>query len=279
MIDRQGVLQSALGGDLLKYLLAQPLYELCCEQIEDACHLIDQCCLRIHRDAINSDLRSLLTRTTRSEETIFQYASTDSKVPLADWVRMYSNCDSASDREAHTAYILACAVKALEVLAEWMQATEQKAQALAVNASTIWPRDVYCEFVKMQVDKYECIEAIDQYALYLDPITSLPCLADDELRPAANQALKHAIRRKGGILSGIDRNEESSARDTAIVERGHQYRAVGMPPRHIATAVHAWLEREIAKPTNERLEWIALDTDKALTRKSVEAILKRGHVL
>ncbi|WP_456026516.1 hypothetical protein [Pseudomonas capeferrum] len=279
MTDHQPILHLALSSGLLSYLSAQPLYDLCREQVADACHLIEQSCMRIHGDNINKNLASMCIQTTIHEETIFQYASTDTRARLAHWVRMYSNCYSASERDAHSAYIMACAVKALETLANWMQTAEQGAWAHVSEPPTDWPRDLYCQFVEMQVDPNTRIEALDQYALFLEPIASLPCLTADELRPIADRAIKNAIRKKGGIISGLERNEEISDRDAAIVKQGRHYRAAGMSHHNVATAVHAWLNREVAKPPKQRPEWIALETEKALTRKSVEAILKRNLVL
>lgn len=279
MTDHQPILYLALSRGLFSYLSEQPLYDLCRGQVDDACRLIDQCCLRIHGDDIHKDLASMCIQTTIHEETIFQYASTDTSASLAHWVRMYSNCYSASERDAHSAYIMACTVKALETLANWMQIANQEAWSHVSEPPTDWPRDLYCQFVEMQVDPDERIQTLDDYALYLEPITCLPCLADDELRPIAERAIKNAIRKKGGIISGLERNEEISARDAAIVKQGRHYRAAGMPERNVATAVHAWLKREVEKPPKQRPEWIALETEKALTRKSVEAILKRYFVL
>ncbi|MCF5050546.1 hypothetical protein GIW50_06270 [Pseudomonas syringae] len=131
----------------------------------------------------------------------------------------------------------------------------------------------------MQIDPDERIQTLDDYALYLKPITSLHCLADDELIPIAERAIRNAIRKKGGLISGMERNDEISVRDAALVKQGHHYRAAGMPKRNVATKVHAWLQREVANPPKQRPEWIALETEKSLSRKRVEAILKRYFVL
>lgn len=285
MTNRQTILHSALSSGLLKSLSAQPLYNLCREQVADACHLIDQCWLRIHREDINKDLAdmkdlgSMCIQTMIHEESIFQYASTDTRARLAHWVRMYSGYYSVSERDAHAGYIMACAVKALEALVNWMQTADQDAWSHVPEPPTDLPRDLYCELVEMQVDPDERIQTLDDYAFYLKPITSLPCLVDDELRPIAERAIKNAIRKKGGLISGMERNEEISVRDAAIVKKGLHYRAAGMSKRNIATKVHAWLQGEVAKPPKQRPEWIALETEKALTRKRVEAILKRYFVL
>lgn len=279
MIDHQPILHSALTAGLIEYLSAQPLYEFCREQLADVCYLIDQCCLRIQSGGIDSDLSSMCIKTTMHEETIFQYASTDNRARLAHWVRQYSNCYSASEREAHAAYIMACAVKALGTLADWMRAADQEAWSHTSEPPTDWPWDLYCQFVEMQVDPDERIEALDQYVLYLEPIISLPCLINDELTPITDRAIKNAIRKKGGIISGIERAKDISVRDAAIVNQGRHYLASGMSGRNIATKVHSWLKQEVAKPPKQRPEWIALETEKALTRKSVETILKRNFVL
>ncbi|WP_256672526.1 hypothetical protein [Pseudomonas sp. C1C7] len=279
MTDYQPILQSALTAGLIRYLSAQPLYELCNEQLTDVCDLINQCCLRIQPGDINSDLSSMCIKTTMHEETIFQYASTDNRARLAHWVRQYSNCHSASERDAHAAYIMACAVKALEALADWMRATDQKAWSHFAEPPSDWPWDLYCQVVEMQVDPNERIQALDQFVLYLEPITSLPCLINDELTPLADEAIENAIRIKGGVTSGMERNKDIVARNAAIVRQGRHYLASGMPERNIATAVHAWLKREVAKPPKQRLDWVTLETEKALSRKSIDAILKRNFVL
>lgn len=279
MADDQSLVDSALTSGLMSFLSAQPLYELCREQIHDACYLIEQCCLRVRDDSNDFDPSSLCIKTTMHEETIFQYASTDTRARLAHWVRQYSECETASDRDAHAAYIMACAVKSLGELSDWMRTTEQKVWSHFSEPSTDWPRELYYQFVEMQANPDERIEALDQYALHLDPIISLPCLIDDELTPFADRAIKNATRKKGGIISGMERRKDISARDAAIVMQAKLLQAKGMENQNIPSAVHAWLVREVAKPSKQRPEWIALETEKALTRKSVEAILKRNLVL
>lgn len=279
MIDNHPILHSALTAGLIQYLSGQPLYEFCNEQLADMCELINQCCVRIRTGDINGDLSSMCIQTTMHEEAIFQYASTDNRARLAHWVRQYSKCHSASERETHAAYIMACAVKALGALADWMRDTDKAAWSHVAEPPTDWPWDLYCQFVEMQVDPNERIQALDQYVLYLEPITSLPCLINDELLPIADSAIKNAIRCKGGIISGMERNKDIVARDAAIIHQGRHYLANGMPERNIATAVHAWLKREVAKPPKQRLGWITLETEKALSRKSVDTILKRNFVL
>ncbi|WP_243435090.1 MULTISPECIES: hypothetical protein [unclassified Pseudomonas] len=279
MIETHPILHTALTAGLLQYLSGQPLYELCNEQITDLCELINQCCVRIQNGDISSDMSSMCIQTTMHEEAIFQYASTDKKNRLAHWVRQYSSCPSASERDAYAAYVMACAVKALSALSDWMRSTEDEAWSHVAEPPTDCPWDIYCLVVEGQVDPIERIQALEQYVLFLEPITTLPCLISDELTPTAYRAIKNAIRTKGGIISGMERNEEISARDTAIIRQGRHYVTSGMPRRNVTTAVHAWLEREVSKPPKQRAEWLTLETEKALTRKSVEAILKRNFVL
>jgi len=279
MIETHPILHTALTAGLLQYLSGQPLYELCNEQITDLCELINQCCVRIQNGDISSDMSSMCIQTTMHEEAIFQYASTDKKNRLAHWVRQYSRCPSASERDAYAAYVMACAVKALSALADWMRSTEDEGWSHVAEPPTDCPWDIYCLVVEGQADPIERIQALEQYVLFLEPITTLPCLISDELTPTAYRAIENAIRTKGGIISGMERNEEISARDTAIIRQGRHYVTSGMPRRNVTTAVHAWLEREVSKPPKQRAEWLTLETEKALTRKSVEAILKRNFVL
>jgi hypothetical protein len=279
MIKNHPVLHSALTAGLIHNLSGQPLYKYCKEQLADVIELIDQCCVRIQTGDIDGDLSSMCIQTTMHEETIFQYASTDNRARLAHWVRQYSKCHSASEREAHAAYIMACAMKALGALVDWMRDADKAAWSHVAEPPTDWPWDIYCQFVEMQVDPNERIQAVDQYVLYLEPITSLPCLINDQLFPIADRAIKNAIRSKGGIVSGMERNKDIVARDAAIIHQGRHYLASGMPERNIATAVHAWLKREVAKPPKQRLDWITLETEKAISRKSVDTILKSNFVL
>ncbi|ROL71023.1 hypothetical protein BK634_07710 [Pseudomonas chlororaphis] len=279
MIDQQPTSQSPLSSGLISYLSAQPLYGLCREQITAVCHLIDQCCQRIQAGGIDRDLNSMCIKTTMHEETIFQYASTDSRARLAHWVRQYSTCFTATDREAHAAYIMACAVKALGVMNEWMRSVDKRAWPHISKVPTDWPWDFYCQFMEMYVNTDERTEALDEYAFHLEPITSLPCLIDDELTPLAERAINSAIRSKGGIISAMERSQEVNARDDAIVKQADHYSAMGMPIKNVTTAVHAWLKREVTKPPKQRPEWVTPEMGKALTRKSVEAILKRNFVL
>jgi hypothetical protein len=279
MTSNQSIAQSALTSGLRDFLSDQSLYALCREQLTDVCYLIDQCCQHIQSSGISSDLCSMCIKATMHEETIFQFASTDHRARLAHWVRQYSGCHAASDREAHAAYIMACAVKALGILSDWMREADQKVWAYVSKLSTDWRWDFYCNFVETQIDLEERIDALDQYALHLEPIISLQCLINDELRPIADRAIKNAIRTKGGIISGIERAQETRARDVAIANQGRHYSASGMSHRDITSKVHSWLVQEVAKPPAQRPEWIALETEKALSRKSVEAILKRNFVV
>lgn len=96
--DVRVTLHTTLAIGLIEYLSTLPLYELCQEQLGDACYLIDQCCLRIQTHGVNNDLSSMCIKTTIYEEAIFQYVSTDKRARLAHWVRQYSSCYSASDR-------------------------------------------------------------------------------------------------------------------------------------------------------------------------------------
>lgn len=278
MINHNPILHSALTAGLIRYFSERPLYKFCTEQLADAFDLIDQCCVRVQAGDIDSDLSRMCIQTTRHEEVIFQYASTDDKARLAHWVRQYSKCHSVSDREAHAGYVLACAVKALEALDDWMRKTDQEAWS-HVDPPSDWPWELYCQFVESQIDPHERTCALDQFVLHLEPITTLPCLIDDELRPAAEQAIKNAILSKGGINSGIERSKDVSDRDAAIVRQGRHYFLNGMGDRHIASAVHAWLKREVAKPPEQRADWVTPETEKALSRKRVEAILERNFIL
>lgn len=279
MSNRQPILHSALTAGLTQYLSGQPLYEYCSEQISDVCELIDKCCVRIQTADTNGDLSSMCIQTTIHEEAIFQYASTDPMNRLAYWVRQFGKCQSASEHEAHAAYIMACAVKALAALVDWMSDAEKAAWSHVAEPPTDWPWDLYCQFVEKHVDAHERIQSLNLYALYLEPITSLPCLANDEALSIADRAIENAIRSKGGIISGMERGKDIAARDAAIIHQGRRYLASGMPERNIATAVQAWLEREVEKPPERRPDWITLETEKALSRKSVDAILKKNFVL
>lgn len=279
MINHNPILHSALTASLIEYFSDRPLYRLCIEQLADAFELINQSSARLQNGHISSDISRLCIQTTKHEEVIYQYASTSNRARLAHWVRQYSKCHTASDREAHAAYVMACAVKALEALDDWMRDTDRAAWSHVGEPPPDWPWDLYCQFVEMQIDHNERAHALDQFVLHLDPIKALPCLIDDELRAIAERTIKSAIRVKGGILSGIERSKDVSARDAAIVRQGRHYLLSGKADRDITSAVLSWLKREVAKPSTQRAEWVTPETEKALSRKSVEAILKRNFVL
>ncbi|WP_433786730.1 hypothetical protein [Pseudomonas frederiksbergensis] len=262
---------------LIEYLSAQPLYPLCREQILHACQLIDQCCLRIHLDGIDGALNSMCIKVTQHEETISENAMSAPPEYLARSVRQYGQCDFATDDQAYAAYIMACAVKALEVLNYWMCDVEQSALPKGIPLPD-WPWDFYCEYVERQVNEDDRIDALDLYVVHLEPITVLPALRHDELRPLAISAIREATRRKGGLYSRKDRVKEMSERDSALVKKARALMRNGTSRRDVTTAVHRWLEQQVAKPPKQRPKWIALEIDKALSRKRVEAILKQHNV-
>ncbi|WP_191486023.1 hypothetical protein [Pseudomonas sp. FEN] len=263
---------------LIEYLSAQPLYDLCRDQILHACQLIDQCCLRIHTGALDGALDTMCIKVTQHEETISEDAMSAPPEYLAGSVRQYGQCDVATDDQAHAAYIMACAVKALEVLNCWMRDVEQSALPKGIPMPD-WPWDFYCEYVERQVNEDDRIDALELYVVHLEPITILPALRRDELRPLALSAIREATRRKGGLYSGQDRNKEMSDRDVALVKKARALLRNGTPQRSVTTAVHRWFEQQVAKPPKQRPKWIALEIDKALSRKRVEAILKQHNVL
>lgn len=262
---------------LIEYLSAQPLYFLCREQILHACQLIDRCCLRIHLNGIDVALNSMCIKVTQHEETISENAMSAPPEYLARSVRQYGQCDFVTDDQAFAVYIMACAVKALEVLNDWMCDVEQSALPKGIPMPDL-PWDVYCEYVERQVNENDRIDALDLYVIHLEPITVLPALRRDELRPLALNAIREATRRKGGLLSGKDRVNEMSERDSALVEKARALMLDGTSRRNVTTEVHRWFKQQVAKPRKQRPDWIALETDKALSRKRVEAILKLHNV-
>lgn len=262
---------------LIEYLSAQPLYSLCREQILHACQLIDRCRLRLHLAGIDDALNSMCIKVTQHEETISENAMSAPPEYLARSVRQYGQCDFVTDDQAYAVYIMACAVKALEVLNDWMYDIEQTALPQGIPMPD-WPWDFYCEYVERQVNEDDRIDALDLYVIHLEPITILPALRRDELRPLALSAIREATRRKAGILSGKDRVDEVSERDAALVEKARALKLEGMSRRYVTTEVHRWFTQQVAKPREQRPTWIALETDKALSRKRVEAILKQHKV-
>ncbi|UZQ77186.1 hypothetical protein OQ519_12800 [Pseudomonas lurida] len=263
---------------LIEYLSTQPLYALCDEQIRDACHLIDQCVFRIQANGVASYLNSLFIETVRSEESILRCATTPPRYLLADGIRNLTRCQSASDEEAYGAYAMACALKAIESLSDWMQASEQHAVSMNWRILAL-PWEEFCQEIASEIKPDERIDALENYVAHLEVVTSLISLYDDEITDLASVAIKTATRQKGGVFSGIDRKDDMNERDAAIVKQALSLLGNGMSRRAVTTAVHRWLEREVAKLGNERPDWIPLETTKALTRKRVEAILKQQKVL
>lgn len=263
---------------LIEYLSTQPLYALCDEQIRDACHLLDQCAFRIQANGVAGYLNSLCIEAVRYEESIFRCATTPPRSLLADGIRNVTRCQSASDEEAYAAYAMACAVKAIESLSDWMQASEQQAVSMNWRILTL-PWEEFCQAVASEINPDERIDALENYVAHLEVVTSLLSLYDDDITDLASAAIKTATRQKGGVFSGIDRKDEMNERDAAIVNQARSLLKNGMSRRAVTTAVHRWLEREVTKLEDERPDWIPLETTKALTRKRVEAILKQHKVL
>ncbi|MBV7555576.1 hypothetical protein KW841_24820 [Pseudomonas sp. PDM28] len=262
---------------LIEHLSNQSLYVHCGEQILDACRLLDQCAFRIQANE-SSYLNSLCLEAVRQEESIFQYADTPRSSRLADWIRHFTCCESASDEEAYAAYAMACAVKAIESLSDWMQASEQDVVSKNWRILEL-PWEEFCQAVSTEINPDGRVVALESYVAHLEVVTSLISLYDNDITELASAAIKTAIRRKGGILSGKDRNEEMSARDTAIVKQANNLRGEGLPRRNLATHVHRWLEDQIALPPKQRPTWLPSEIDRALTRRQVDAILSKHDLL
>ena len=263
---------------LIEYLSILPLYTFCGEQIQDACRILDECTYRLVASGATDDLKLLCIEAIRNEESIFQFASTPPISRLADGIRNSTRCESASDEEAYAAYAIACAIKAIESLNDWMQATAEDA------VSTNWkilelPWEDFETAVVTEVSPYERIEALDSYVAHLEVITSLLSVYDNDITELASAAMKSATKRKGGILSGMDRKEEISVRDAAILHQARHLLDKGLHRRNLTTKVHRWLENQVSLPSQQRPDWLPPEVDKALTRRQVDAILNRHGVV
>ena len=263
---------------LIEYLSILPLYTFCGEQIQDACRILDECTYRLVASGATDDLKLLCIEAIRNEESIFQFASTPPISRLADGIRNSTRCESASDEEAYAAYAIACAIRAIESLNDWMQATAEDA------VSTNWkilelPWEDFETAVVTEVSPYERIEALDSYVAHFEVITSLLSVYDNDISELASAAMKSATKRKGGILSGMDRKEEISVRDAAIVQHARDLRDNGLPRRNVTTRVHRWLENQVALPSQQKPNWLPPEVEKALTRRQVDAILDRYEVV
>jgi len=189
---------------LIEYLSVLPLYAFCAEQIQDACRILDECTSQLVVNDATDDLKLLCIEAIRNEESIFQIATTPPVTRLADGIRHFTCCESASDEEAYAAYAIACAIKAIESLNDWMQTTAEDA------VSSNWkilelPWEDFETAVVTEVSPYERIEALDSYVAHLEVITSLLSVYDNDITELASAAMKSATKRKGGILSGMDR--------------------------------------------------------------------------
>lgn len=263
---------------LIEYLSVLPLYALCAEQIQDACRILDECTSRLVASDATDDLKLLCIEAIRNEESIFQFATTPPVTRLADGIRHFTCCESASDEETYAAYAIACAIKAIESLNDWMQATAEDA------VSTNWkilelPWEDFETAVVTEVSPYERIEALDSYVAHLEVITSLLSVYDNDITELASAAMKSATKRKGGILSGMDRKEEISVRDAAILHQARHLLDKGLHRRNLTTRVHRWLENQVSLPSQQRPDWLPPEVDKALTRRQVDAILNRHGVV
>lgn len=263
---------------LIEYLSVLPLYALCAEQIQDACRILDECTSRLVASDATDDLKLLCIEAIRNEESIFQFATTPPVTRLADGIRHFTCCESASDEETYAAYAIACAIKAIESLNDWMQATAEDA------VSTNWkilelPWEDFETAVVTEVSPYERIEALDSYVAHLEVITFLLSVYDNDITELASAAMKSATKRKGGILSGMDRKEEISVRDAAILHQARHLLDKGLHRRNLTTRVHRWLENQVSLPSQQRPDWLPPEVDKALTRRQVDAILNRHGVV
>lgn len=263
---------------LIEYLSVLPLYALCAEQIQDACRILDECTSRLVASDATDDLKLLCIEAIRNEESIFQFATTPPVTRLADGIRHFTCCESASDEETYAAYAIACAIKAIESLNDWMQATAEDA------VSTNWkilelPWEDFETAVVTEVCPYERTEALDSYVAHLEVITFLLSVYDNDITELASAAMKSATKRKGGILSGMDRKEEISVRDAAILHQARHLLDKGLHRRNLTTRVHRWLENQVSLPSQQRPDWLPPEVDKALTRRQVDAILNRHGVV
>ena len=263
---------------LIEYLSVLPLYALCAEQIQDACRILDECTSQLVVNDATDDLKLLCIEAIRNEESIFQFATTPPVTRLADGIRHFTCCESASDEEAYAAYAIACAIRAIESLNDWMQATAEDA------VSTNWkilelPWEDFETAVATEVSPYERIEALDNYVAHLEVITSLLSVYDNDITELASAAMKSATKRKGGILSGMDRKDEISVRDGAILHQARHLLDQGLHRRNLTTKVHRWLENQVSLPSQQRPDWLPPEVEKALTRRQVDAILNRHGVV
>ena len=263
---------------LIEYLSVLPLYAFCAEQIQDACRILDECTSQLVVSDATDDLKLLCIEAIRNEESIFQFATTPPVTRLADGIRNFTCCESASDEEAYAAYAIACAIKAIESLNDWMQATAEDA------VSTNWkilelPWEDFETAVVTEVSPYERIEALDSYVAHFEVITSLLSVYDNDISELASAAMKSATKRKGGILSGMDRKEEISVRDAAILHQARHLLDKGLHRRNLTTKVHRWLENQVSLPSHRKPDWLPKEVDKALTRRQVDAILNRHGVV
>lgn len=263
---------------LIEYLSVLPLYALCAEQIQDACRILDECTSRLVVSDVTDDLKLLCIEAIRNEESIFQFATTPPVTRLADGIRHFTCCESASDEEAYAAYAIACAIKAIESLNDWMQATAEDAVSTNWKILELQWEDFETAVVT-EVSPYERIEALDSYVAHLEVITSLLSVYDNDITELASAAMKSATKRKGGILSGMDRKEEISVRDAAILHQARHLLDKGLHRRNLATKVHRWLENQVSLPSHRKPDWLPQEVDKALTRRQVDAILNRHGVV
>lgn len=263
---------------LIEHLSTYPLYRDCREPIWDACRIVDLCCPRLPTPESDSTLKDVCVNAVRYEEAIFQYASTDPPARTALWIRHFTECRSATDEQAFFTYALGCSIKALGELTHWMCSSIEDAIAADWQILELSWED-FCRGVESSVTTLSRIQALELYAHRLDSINHLPALKNSEFAPVALEAIKAANRIKGGVLSGEDRNDENAQRDAALVARGEALKTAGMPERSVSSAVHRWLQAQIEIPPQQRPAWLTPETDKAITRKSVESVLRREGVV
>jgi len=264
------------AASLMSYFHALPLFELCDELVRDACGLVKQAFLLMQADPV-ADVQTLCANTLRYEDSIFQYASTDSRCSIAKWVLHYSPEVDATDSQATYAYILAVSIRALGVIREWIHETVEKAISLKPTILSA-PWEAFCSEVELHARPDDRIRALEDFVLCLEPITMMSTVEDADTVPMARSAIRSALRKKGGLLSGEDRREELTARDQALIAHALGLINRGLARRNVPTRVHDWLVRQVSLPAHSRPKWLPVDVDKALTRRQIASILRKHDI-
>jgi hypothetical protein len=177
-------------------------------------------------------------------DSIYQKATSYTPSVLAGEVRLVSGCESSTDIQAISAFVMAGSLQALYVLGAGLQGTA---------ADEIGVLDLYRTYLEGVA---ECVPGAGAWLL---PDESEACV---ELGDLAAEASRRAGFKAYGYWGELERRRQSGEdqRNQAILEKALEFIRAGTRSYNLNSKLRAWQERE---------------TGEAMTKPAMGAILKR----